>query len=176
LNRVIARKCEVEAFMKRRGLWRRVAFSSVLFAGLTAHADEHAFVRVEPESVPFKSPFGIGPESAVLFGDPSKPGVYVVRNRFPPGVHSNPHFHSQDRHATVIKGVWFTGTGPELDFSKAVPLKAGSYMLHPAGAVHWDGAGDEEVIVQIIGVGPVETTQVGAQGAPQGYWPKVGPR
>jgi len=32
-------------------------------------------------------------------------------------------------------------------------------MMHPAKAVHWDGsAGDETVIVQIIGYGPNATT------------------
>ena len=145
-----------------------------LHLALNAHAaqDAQGFLRLDPEEVHFKSPLGVGPESVVLYGDPTKAGVYVVRNKFPPGAHSSPHFHSQDRHATVIKGVWWTGTGPELDYKKAVPLKAGAYMLHPAGAVHWDGAGEEEVIVQIIGVGPVETTQVGPAGAPQGYWPK----
>jgi hypothetical protein len=30
-------------------------------------------------------------------------------------------------------------------------------MLHPAGLHHWDGAKDQEVIVQIIGIGPVQT-------------------
>jgi len=157
--------------MKFRKMLRRATFLSALGASLLAQAEEREFVRIEPEAVPFKSPLGLGPESAVLYGDPSKPGIYVVRNRFPPGAHSNPHFHSKDRHATVIKGVWYTGTGPELDYNKAVPLKAGAYMLHPAGGVHWDGAGEEEVIVQIIGEGPVETTQV-AEGAPKGYWPK----
>ncbi|HYA81727.1 MAG TPA: cupin domain-containing protein [Methylocystis sp.] len=157
--------------MKFRKMLRRATFLSALGASLLAQAEEREFVRIEPEAVPFKSPLGLGPESAVLYGDPSKPGIYVVRNRFPPGAHSNPHFHSKDRHATVIKGVWYTGTGPELDYNKAVPLEAGAYMLHPAGGVHWDGAGEEEVIVQIIGEGPVETTQV-VEGAPKGYWPK----
>jgi quercetin dioxygenase-like cupin family protein len=157
--------------MRFRKIIRHAAFLSALGASLLAQAEEREFVRVELEAVPFKSPLGLGPESAVLCGDPSKPGIYLVRNRFPPGAHSNPHFHSKDRHATVIKGVWYTGTGPELDYNKAVPLKAGAYMLHPAGGVHWDGAGEEEVIVQIIGEGPVETTQV-AEGAPKGYWPK----
>ncbi len=73
---------------------------------------------------------------------------------------------------TVIKGIWWMGTGEVLDFNKAVPMKTGSYILHPAGAVHWDGAGDEETIVQIVGIGPVETVQVGPEGAPSGYWPK----
>lgn len=129
------------------------------------------FIRLLPEQARFKSPLGAGPSQAIIFGDPSKPGVYVVRNRFPPGTHSNPHFHSQDRHATVIKGVWWTGVGEKLDFNAAVPLKEGAYMLHPANGVHWDGAGDEEVIVQIIGIGPVATTPVGSE-EPQGNWPK----
>jgi quercetin dioxygenase-like cupin family protein len=84
------------------------------------------FVYLAPEQVPFKSPLGLGPQQAVIFGDPSKPGVYVIRVHFPPGFHSNPHFHSQDRHATVIKGVWWNGTGEELDFNKARPVAAGS--------------------------------------------------
>ena len=33
-------------------------------------------------------------------------------------------------------------------------------MLHPAKAVHWDGARDEEVIVQIIGIGPADTIRI----------------
>jgi quercetin dioxygenase-like cupin family protein len=114
----------------------------------------------------------VGPQQALLFGDPSKPGVYVIRVRFPPGFHSNPHFHSQDRHATVIKGTWWNGTGEELDFNKAKPIKTGSYVLHPAGGVHWDGAGDEETIIQIVGIGPVETTPVGPQPDPaKTHWP-----
>jgi hypothetical protein len=40
-----------------------------------------------------------------------------------------------------------------------VPLKPGSYMMHPAKAVHWEGsAGDEEVVVQVMGYGPSGTT------------------
>lgn len=133
---------------------------------------DSGFVYLAPEAVPFKSALGVGPQQALIYGDPSKPGIYVVRVKFPPGFHSNPHFHSKDRHATVIKGTWWNGTGPDLDFRKARPIKAGSYVFHPAGGVHWDGAGDEETIVQIIGEGPVETTGVGKPGAPEGYWPK----
>jgi quercetin dioxygenase-like cupin family protein len=139
---------------------------------VAAAQTDHGFIYLPPEDVPFKSPFGVGPEQAILYGDPSKPGVYVVRVRFPPGFHSNPHFHSQDRHATVIKGTWWNGTGEELDFNKAKPIKAGSYVLHPAGGIHWDGAGDEETIVQITGIGPVETTPVGGPPDPsKSHWP-----
>jgi hypothetical protein len=59
---------------------------------------------------------------------------------------------------TVLEGTWYTGTGNTFDVAKAVPLKAGSVMLHPAKAVHWDGStGSETVIVQIIGDGPADT-------------------
>ncbi|WP_026608120.1 cupin domain-containing protein [Methylocapsa acidiphila] len=149
------------------------AIAVALMTGLPVTAETNKdFIYLPPENVPFKSPFEVGMQQAVLFGDPSKPGVYVIRIKFPPGFHSNPHFHSQDRHATVIKGTWWNGTGEELDFNKARPVAAGSYVLHPAGGVHWDGAGDEETIVQIVGIGPVETTQIKAPGSPEGYWPK----
>jgi len=159
--------------MRRRTVWALPLVAAIGFGCASAAEATKEFLRIAPEQVAFKSPFGLGPEQAVLYGDPTKPGTYVVRVRFPPGAHSNPHFHSRDRHATVIKGVWWNGVGEELDFNKAVPLKTGSYTLHPAGGVHWDGAGpDEETIVQIIGEGPVETTPVNTQNAPQGYWPK----
>jgi quercetin dioxygenase-like cupin family protein len=93
-----------------------------------------------------------------VFGDPSKPGMYVYRNRFAPGRTSRPHFHDQDRYVTVIKGTWWTGEGDVFQPDKMVPIKAGGFMFHPAGYHHYDGAKDEEVIVQIMGMGPVKTT------------------
>jgi hypothetical protein len=128
------------------------------------------FIYLPPEEVHFKSPLGVGPEQAV-FGDPSKPGVYVIRVHFP-GFHSNPHFHSQDRHAVVIKGVWWNGNGEKLDFDNAKPVKVGSYVFHPTGGVHWDGAGDEDTVIQITGIGPVENTQVAKPDPDHDHWPK----
>jgi quercetin dioxygenase-like cupin family protein len=124
-------------------------------------SDAQGFLRVGPEDFRWSS--GAAMESIVVLGDPSKPGLYVLRNRFPPGVMSRPHFHNQDRYVTVIKGTWWTASGPSADVfdpSKTVPLKPGSFMFHPAGGHHYDGAKDEEVIVQIIGMGPVTTTEI----------------
>jgi hypothetical protein len=40
-------------------------------------------------------------------------------------------------------------------------MPAGSYMFHPAGGVHWDGSNsDQTAFVQIIGAGPVTSTNV----------------
>ena len=71
---------------------------------------------------------------------------------------STPHFHDQDRLVTVIKGTWYSGEGDVLDPARTTPMKTGAFMLHPAGLHHFDGAKDEEVIVQIIGMGPVTST------------------
>ena len=100
-------------------------------------------------------------QTQVLFGNPSEPGLYIVRNRFPPGMSSTPHFHSQDRFVTVIEGVWYAGTDDSHDMEKTVPIPAGGFMIHPAGAVHYDGARDVPAVVEIRGMGPVTTTQVG---------------
>lgn len=93
-----------------------------------------------------------------VVGDPEKPGLYVIRRRFKPGEMSRPHMHSSDRLVTVIKGTWWTNEGDVFSPATTVPIRAGGFMLHPAGLHHYDGAKDEEVIVQIIGMGPVVTT------------------
>lgn len=103
--------------------------------------------------------FGSGNTINVL-GDPAKPGLYVIRRLFKPGEGTMPHFHSQDRFVTVIKGTWWTVEGDVLAPEKAIPIRPGGVMLHPAGLRHYDGARDEEVVVQIVGLGPVTTTQV----------------
>ena len=84
--------------------------------------------------------------------------VQEMLNRFPPGVMSRPHFHRDERHGLVIKGTWYTGDGEAFTPEKTIPLKAGDYMRHPAGAFHYDGALDEEVLVAISGYGPSSTT------------------
>jgi quercetin dioxygenase-like cupin family protein len=126
------------------------------------------FATVTPADVQWHAdPADHGAAFAVVLGDPSKPGLYVIRGRFPPHVMDSPHSHDQDRYVTVLQGIWYAGTGPVFDPAKATPLPPGSIMKHPAGGVHWDGsAGDETVIVQIIGMGPVKTIQADPK-APQ---------
>ena len=79
-------------------------------------------------------------EQAVLFGDPSKPGPYVVRLKWLPGNMSRPHFHPNDRFFVVLSGTWWMGTGDTFDPDNTVPAPAGSYVIHYGGKVHDDGA------------------------------------
>jgi len=144
--------------------WRARTASLALGVALLAaplaygERDETGFVRIAPEEVQWKEAPGYGGlQYAVIEGDPTKAGIYVVRVRFPPGLMTRPHYHPEDRHAIVIKGTWYTGTGETFDPDKTVGLTPGSYMKHPATAVHFDGAKDEGVILQIIGYGPSGT-------------------
>ena len=110
------------------------------------------------------------PEQALagarVMGDPAKPGWYVSRTRFAAGSGTRPHYHDQDRYVTVIAGTWWTGAGDVYKPETMVPIKAGGFMFHPAGYRHYDQARDEDVVVQIIGMGPVKTvrTEVEAKG------------
>jgi hypothetical protein len=109
-------------------------------------------------------------EGGAVFGSQSQAGMYIIRNRFAAGRTSRPHYHDQDRWVTVIKGTWWTGEGDVFDADKMIPIKEGGLMFHPAGFHHYDGAKDEDTIVQIMGMGPVRTvqTEVDANGQPVG--------
>jgi hypothetical protein len=136
--------------------------------------DNPGFVRISPADVHWQDiPGAHGAQMATLLGDPDKPGLYVVRAKFPPHVMDRPHWHPNARYVTVLQGTWYTGTGDGFDLARAVPLKPGSVMMHPAKASHWDGsAGNETVIVQIMGEGPATTTPIDPT---QPFWIEVAP-
>ena len=137
----------------------------LLVAGSVAPARA---VELDPKAVVFKLPDKIewkknatgGAEQAVLAGDPSKPGLYVVLTKWLPGNMSRPHWHPNDRFITVISGTWWVGSGDKFDPEATVPVREGSFAVHEPKEVHYDGAKDEEVIVQIVGVGPSGTIVV----------------
>ena len=128
--------------------------------------EDNGFVRLTPDELTWEE-LAPGLFVAVLEGDPSSEGFYILRARFAPGVFSAPHFHPNDRYVTVIQGTWWTGIGPVWDKENSVPLVPGSYMKHPGGAAHYDGSLGEEVIVEIKGMGPAPLIYVDEQGNPR---------
>jgi hypothetical protein len=146
---------------------RAIAIGLLVAGAVTAAVgalakDSPDFVRIAPAEIRWQDiPNGHGAQQATLLGDPAKPGIYVIRVKFPPHIMDLPHWHSMARYVTVLEGTWYAGTGDTFDLAKATPLKPGSFMLHPANGTHWDGSGNAEaVVVQIIGEGPVTTTPV----------------
>lgn len=120
---------------------------------------------LDPRAISIKLPEQInwvpnpsGSETAVLVGDPSKPGLYVVLNKWKAHHNSKPHSHPNDRFITVISGTWWIGTGTDYDPAHLKPVPAGSFVTHYGNEVHYDGAKDEDTILQIVGIGPATAT------------------
>ena len=101
---------------------------------------------------------GRGSESAVLVGDPSKPGLYVVLQKWLAHNNSRPHFHPNDRFITVLSGTWWVNTGAKYDPDGMKPVPAGSFVTHYGKEIHYDGAKDEDCLLQIVGMGPAKST------------------
>ncbi len=139
-----------------------VVLASLAFAAAPVLAAE---VVPDPKILEFKLPAKIpwgpvtpgGSQVALLYGDPAKPGMYVLLNKWLPGHMSKPHFHANDRFITVISGTWWIGTGDTWDPALTTAMPAGSYVRHYANQIHWDGAKDQETIIQIVGIGPAES-------------------
>ena len=110
-----------------------------------------------PDQIPWKDD-PLGAKMAVMAGDPSKPGLYVVLMKWTPNHMSRPHWHPNDRFITVISGTWWVGTGPKFDSDKTVPMPAGSFVTHFGKQIHYDGAKDSEAVLEIVGEGPATAT------------------
>jgi hypothetical protein len=112
-----------------------------------------------PDKIEWKtSPTNPGVRTAVVTGDPSKPGLYVVLTKWLPGNMSHPHFHPNDRFITVLSGTWWVGTGTTFDPASTVPMPAGTVVTHFGKQIHYDGAKDVETVLLIVGEGPATAT------------------
>ncbi len=100
-----------------------------------------------------------GAKMAVLEGDPTKEGPFVVRFQFPDGYHVAPHTHPKTERVTVISGVLHLATGEALDRNSAKGLPAGSFGFWPAGMKHTAWA-EGETIIQLHGIGPWQINYV----------------
>jgi len=119
--------------------------------------DEHDFMIAGPEDILPQDETGW----VYVYGHPSEPGLYVVQITWAPGQGSRPHYHDQARYINVLKGNWWVATGPESDIydpDSTTMVEEGTFIYEPPYGHHYDMAKDEEVVVQIIGIGPVETT------------------
>jgi len=127
----------------------------------TSHP-ERPFVRVEFDKLQWRPTEGntLGVETAVVEGDPSKPGFYLTINHFPAGVMSRPHYHPDERYIIVLRGTWYTDEGEVFRPNQTAPLKPGDFMRHPKGGPHYDGALGEDTWVAISGYGPTKATVI----------------
>lgn len=129
--------------------------------GAASVAPLQARAEIDPKSitiVPFDKLKFTGdpskPQIANVFGDPNKPELYGIVIKWPPHTNSRPHSHPNDRYITVLSGVWWINTGARFSPDTMVPMKPGSFIIHHAGEIHYDGAKDEPAMIYIVGMGP----------------------
>lgn len=106
-----------------------------------------------------------GRKIAVLYGDPSGEGPFVIRVKFPAGHRIARHYHPTTEFGTVLSGtVHFQvgRAGEDLGPPRAYPR--GSFFAGPAG-LHIAGWTEEETIVQVHGTGPFRVIPVEETGA-----------
>ncbi|MCB5186471.1 cupin domain-containing protein [Methylobacillus caricis] len=95
-----------------------------------------------------------GAKSALLLGDPSKPGVFIAWLKFPANYPIPAHTHPFTEVITVLKGKLGNGMGETLDKKKGETLKVGESFVLPAGHAHYVWTENEETIVELIATGP----------------------
>src|SRR5215468_1433017 len=94
-----------------------------------------------------------GMEQVNLVGNPSKPGPYTLRLKFPAGFKLAPHTHPDYREVTILSGTWYTGYGEKFDAALLKALPAGSFYTEPANVPHFVEV-REPVTIQVSGTGP----------------------
>jgi quercetin dioxygenase-like cupin family protein len=95
-----------------------------------------------------------GAKSALLVGDPNKPGVFIARLKFPPNYQVPPHTHPFAEVIIVLSGKLGNGMGEKFDAKNGEVLTAGSSFSLPANHAHYVWTTDEETIVELIATGP----------------------
>jgi len=123
----------------------------------THQPGEADFRSVLPEDIDWK-PFAAFPPSArlaVVVGDPTKAGPYVIRVKVPSGVKLMPHKHPEDRVYTIISGVFYIGLGDQFDANKLQAYPPGSVIVLPGKTPHFHWARSGEYVSQVQGIGPL---------------------
>jgi quercetin dioxygenase-like cupin family protein len=118
---------------------------------------ESKFRSMLPEDIDWK-PFPAFPPTArlaVLVGDPTQPGPYVIRVKVPSGVKLMPHQHPEDRIYTVMSGVFYVGLGETFDGDKVKAYPPGSVVVLPGDTAHFHWAKSGEYVTQVTAIGPL---------------------
>jgi hypothetical protein len=162
----------VEHIMNRRGQSiLALAIVALTFglanAGLAVDLDPNAVAIMTPDQFKWRDPTDqVAINQTILYGDPRRPGLYIIINKSKPGVVGNPHYHANERFQTVVDGVAWRGTGPVVDAAQTKRVPKGSFWTDHATKVHWDLTKEEGVASLVTGMGPVTTTEVPKSNGP----------
>jgi quercetin dioxygenase-like cupin family protein len=145
--------------MKKRTSGTLIALGAAL-VGLSALAQPFALrpLRITPGDLSWTA--GRSGTQAAIAGDSTKPGLYSYQARIPAGTKVAPHYHSGDRVAVVLSGTFYVGYGDRFDEAAMKALPAGSVWTEPNQQAHYAWAKDGDVVLHVVGIGPLRTTQI----------------
>lgn len=153
-----------DSISRREILTMLVGIAPLLLAG-TAEAspiNTSETIYTLPEDIKFNPQSGAPPksvETALLYSDPGKEGIYYALLRWYPGYMSAPHSYASDRLCVVVSGTWWINSGADFDPGHTVPVQAGTFVRRLARTWHYDGVPRGEaqpVTIAICGIGPVD--------------------
>ena len=127
----------------------------------SAHSqDTNTSVVRLPQDIVYKGLPG-GPQYVTLFGDSSKPGLYVDRIKFASGMKVMPHWHPDAvRTVLVLSGTFYFAVGEQWDESQLQAYPPGTLYSEPERTPHYAWAKDGEVILQVTAIGPTGNTPI----------------
>lgn len=130
-------------------------------AAVHARGGVETFFEVTPSQMTFvPDPAHAGYETAVVVGDPTKPGVYTVHTKLPANITIVPHTHGEKwRVSTVLSGTLYYAQGDRFDEKKLRALPPGSVVVEPANVPHFART-EGPVLLHITGEGPASTVPV----------------
>lgn len=105
-------------------------------------------------------------EVAVVSGDPSQPGPYVIRYRMPSGMRLAPHSFPDQRELTVVKGIYWIVPGENYNWRDMTEYPAGSVIVREAGKPYFTWA-RTAVVLEEKGTGPSEIQYVHPEDDPR---------
>ena len=122
--------------------------------------DQAIFRAIRPEELEWRSfaAFPCTARLAILIGDPTRPGPYVIRVRVSAGGRLMPHKHPEDRVYTVISGVFYIGLGEKFDETLLSAYGVGSVIVLPGDQPHFHCARSGEYVTQVNALGPLGLT------------------
>lgn len=131
--------------------------ASALFFTLTpASAQQHQHVMANPGDVTWKDgPPSLpkGAQMSVLYGDPTKDGIFVMRLKLPANYRIPAHTHPVDEVVTVVSGAFTIGMGANADPGQMKTIDAGGVIAMSPGTPH-NVQIDQETVVQLSTRGP----------------------
>lgn len=140
--------------------------SMFAFPVMAAESHQNLFTPADIKWTPAPASIPKGAEVAVLYGDPSKEGLFAMRLKMPKGYQIAPHSHPKPEIVTVISGAFAIGMGDVADPGKAQVLPAGSFFAFSPGMTHFASA-NEDTVIQLNSTGPWSLTYVNPKDDPR---------